>query len=76
MINSKLVCFKCGGVGHKSNVRPSVDYVDYRKLKAPSRITADDEYVEVFCLGTSTSNIGCSLCIVLHMYWQIYLVLK
>lgn len=31
MIQSKLVCFKCGGIGHKSNVCPSVSDADYRK---------------------------------------------
>ena len=31
MIQSKMVCFKCGGIGHKSSVCPSVNDVDYRK---------------------------------------------
>lgn len=29
MIQSKLVCYKCGGIGHKANMCPSVNDVDY-----------------------------------------------
>ena len=54
--------------------------IRYESVKLLLAFSAVDQrvihHVEVFCLGTSTSNIGCSLCIVLHMYWQIYLVLK
>ena len=30
MIQSKLICYKCGGIGHKSNVCPSVNDSDNR----------------------------------------------